>query len=301
MSKENDPKQAEYALGLDEFETILPKICSRETSTDPKGWSKDNPLQDHCAVVSLVANKLYGGIILRASLEGTPYAKSRSHYKNRFSFGDKDFTVDQFKQGYPEGLYYEERIRKDLVSNPGTLSRYTQLTLNLAEYLEGENPLLKDDLYKRCIVHALMSPCQKMGFGAVLTRNNLVVAEAHNDTIDELAYMCNPECIRLNIKSRTESMLGACGHAEELVMKIARDNDIPLKECDLYVAGVKENGLPWIKKQPEHTCLRCSVQMYYAGLKSINVPVKDRWESLTPQEALRTAARYATQEKQIGG
>jgi hypothetical protein len=96
-------------------------------------------------------------------------------------------------------------------------------------------------------------------------------------------------------------MLGACGHAEEFAMKIARDNGIPLKECDLYVAGVEGSGLPYIKQVAEHTCLRCSVQMYYAELKSINVPVKDRWESLSPQEALRTAARYATQEKQIAG
>jgi len=299
MLKEINPENIEPKLDINKFEAILPKICSRETSTDPEGWSEDNPLQDHCAVATLVANKLYGGTILRASLEGTPYAKSRSHYINRFSFGDKDFTAPQFKQGYPEGLFYEERTRQYLVSNSGTLSRYTQLTLNLAEYLEGENPLLKDSLYKRCIAHALVSPCQKMGFGAVLTKNGQIVAEAHNDTIEELAYLCDPKCIRLEIKSRTESMLGACGHAEELVMKIARDNGIPLKECDLYVAGVKANGLPWIKKQPEHTCLRCCVQMYYAGLKSINVPVKDRWESLTPQEALRTAAKYATQEKQV--
>jgi len=51
--------------------------------------------------------------------------------------------------------------------------------------------------------------------------------------------------------------------------------DIPLNECELYVAGLYPNGLPWIKQTAEHTCLRCSIQMQNADVGTIYVPVID--------------------------
>jgi hypothetical protein len=278
---------------------ILPAICTRETSVDPKGWSPDNPLWGQCGVVSLLANRLFGDKILGASLEGTKYAKSRFHYANGRPDHPTDLTANQFQNDYPEGLIFKERTRGDLLSGTNTAFRYTLLTLNLAEYVNGKNPLFKDKVYIRCISKALSSACQKMGFGAVLTLNGQMIATANNKKIKELAYMCDPECIRSKIQSRTESVIGACGHAEEWVMKAGRDKGINLKDCKLYVAGVNANGLPYIKQAAEHTCLRCSVQMHYAGLKSIHVPVIDRWRSLSTSEALSTAARYALGEKKV--
>jgi len=67
-----------------EFAQVLIRICDKETSADPENWSPDNPLWGHCAVASLLAQDVFGGDLVRASLEGTPFATMRSHYWNRF-------------------------------------------------------------------------------------------------------------------------------------------------------------------------------------------------------------------------
>ena len=103
----------------------------------------------------------------------------------------------------------------------------------------------------------------------------------------------------MNITSRTESMIGACGHAEEWVMKRGRDASIKLSETDIYVAGVDSYGMPWIKTEPVHTCLRCSVQMNYAEIGIVNVPVINQWESISTKEAVVTAARYALKDQKV--
>jgi hypothetical protein len=82
-------------------------------------------------------------------------------------------------------------------------------------------------------------------------------------------------------------------------MKKARDKGIPLTESDLYVAGVLCNGMPWIKEEAVHTCLRCAVQMYYADLKNIFVPVRDQWIGISTQDALKSSSDYAMQIKKI--
>ena len=125
-----------------------------------------------------------------------------------------------------------------------------------------------------------------------------LVYEGYNKTIESLKILCGPTCIRFSITSRTESMLGACGHAEEGLWNVVH-NGIQIHECDLYIAGFHTNGLPWLKKQAEHTCLRCAVQMYNARLKIIYVPVIDVWVGITPKQALEKARVYATKEKKV--
>jgi len=291
---------SEGSLTSETFQELLPLICGRETALNPDRWSRNNPLFGHCAVVSLVAQSLFGGRLLRASLLDYPeYAYMRSHYINELPGGEvKDFTEPQFEGRYPKNLQFEERSRSHVLRKPETALRFRLLSLRLAKAVT-KNPLFDDPIYVRCFLHALMSPCQKMRFGAVMTRDNQIVAEATNDTIEELKALCEPTCIRFGITSRTESMLGACGHAEEWVMKVTRDKKIDLKECDLHIVGVKMNGFPWFKTKPEHTCLRCAVQMNFADLKSVQMPVVDRWIGITPAEALRTARLYATGEKKI--
>ena len=92
-------------------------------------------------------------------------------------------------------------------------------------------------------------------------------------------------------------MIGACGHAEEMALWGVVKKCIPLDECEMYVAGVYSNGLPYIKTEPEFTCLRCAVQIYYSGLKKVWVPVVDNWEGLTGEECIKTARAYAMKEK----
>lgn len=281
----------------EEFEKLLPRICGKETSSDPDGWTRKNPLWGHCAVVSLIAQDLFGGELFRASLEGTPFAHMRSHYLNQLPTGKKDFTAPQFGEHYPEGLATEVRDRAYVLSYSPTVERYILLAMRVARSIQEGNALLHDPFYTRCFVAAMGSRCQKMRFGCVITRNDEVVYEGCNATIEPLRSMCDPKCMRFSITSRTESMLGACGHAEEGMWEVVRQG-IPLSECELYIAGF--NGiLPWMKTEPVHTCLRCAVQMYNAHLKEIYVPVVDHWVGISPEQALETARAYATQEKSL--
>ncbi|MEK7516140.1 MAG: hypothetical protein AAB562_00925, partial [Patescibacteria group bacterium] len=125
-----------------------------------------------------------------------------------------------------------------------------------------------------------------------------VVYEGCNKTLAPMKALCEPTCIRLSITSRTESMLGACGHAEEGMWEVIH-RGTPISECNLYVAGVYPNGLPWLKLRREHTCLRCAVQMHYAKINAIHVPVVDHWESMTTEMAVKSALAYARQEKRL--
>jgi len=117
---------------IKEFEAILPSICGSDTTLDPNGWTPQNPLWGHCAVVSLLAQELFGGELMRASLENTDFADMRSHYWNKIENGsEKDFTSPQFGDVYPEGLEPEVRTREYLLSNDNTRNRYELLKKRL--------------------------------------------------------------------------------------------------------------------------------------------------------------------------
>lgn len=160
--------------------------------------------------------------------------------------------------------------------------------------------LADDPIYKECIRQARMSPCQKKGVGAVLVDSSGFILEAdHNRTIEGLESLCTPTCIRFSIQSRTESMIGACGHAEERILWKAKNIHV-LWFCDLYVAGVTAEKEPEQRKVPEFTCLRCAVAMYYAGLRSVYVAYQGTsWVRQMPEEALASAKAYALGEKKI--
>lgn len=113
---------------------MLVAAARKETASDPVGWTEDNPLAGHCAVVSLVAQDLWGGSLLRASLEGTEWAHLRSHYWNELPGGEEDFTEAQFGGRRPK-LVGEVRTREYLLTNEGTRNRYLILRRNLDEEL----------------------------------------------------------------------------------------------------------------------------------------------------------------------
>lgn len=116
---------AENSNEIRALEMALPLICTDETTQDQAGWTKENPLWGHCAVVALLAQDLFGGELLRASLDGTPFTSVRSHYWNRLPNGiEVDFTNPQFGDNPPVGLQAETRTREYLLSNPNTRSRY---------------------------------------------------------------------------------------------------------------------------------------------------------------------------------
>lgn len=161
-----------------------------------------------------------------------------------------------------------------------TMGRFEEL-LSKIKASNPNNPLFDDLFYKLCLRNALDSPCQKMKFGAVVVytgANKRVmmyefVYEGCNKTID--------------------------GHAEEIALWEVVKKCVPLDECEMYIAGVYSNGLPYIKTEPEFTCLCCAKQIYYSGLKKVWVPVIDHWEGLTGEECVKTARAFAMKEKTI--
>lgn len=160
-----------------------------------------------------------------------------------------------------------------------------------------------DPIFRACIRAALKSPCQKLRFGAVLSgrgKDNVIRTMCgYNRTIDGLDGLCQPTCIRLGTQSRTESMLGACGHAEERLLWQAVKAGWRMADCSLYVASVNAQGEPNRRKQKEFTCLRCAVAMHYSGLGSVSVAWESAWHRLTVAECLASAQKYALGEKKV--
>ncbi len=116
------------------FENLLWRICARATSADPDGWTTENALWGQCAVAALLAQDLFGGELLRASLAGTEFSKMRSHYWNDLpERGPTDFTRSQFCGRYPADLVVEKRTRKYVLSNTDTNRRYRLLIERLKE------------------------------------------------------------------------------------------------------------------------------------------------------------------------
>lgn len=288
-------------MSPDDFQRLLFTVCARDTSADPAGWTPENPLWGHCAVASLAAQDRFGGSLLRASLETFPkFAHMRSHYWNRFPNGtQRDFTIAQCGEDRPQGLIAEERTRAYLLSNPDTMDRYKLLSWRLAKALHPGATLFNDDIYRHCYMAAMGSPCQKMRFGCVLMHDGEIVSTKCNATIEPLKALCEQGCIRFSIPSRTESMIGACGHAEELAIWDGVRQGFRLDSCVLYVVGVLMNGSPWLERRAEHSCLRCAVQMHLGGLGGIWLPVQDCWHVISTEQALQDAMPYATGQKTI--
>ena len=115
-----------------EFQDVVRQASSIITSADAEGWTEQNPLWGHCAVVALLAQDYFGGTILRASLEGTPFHESSSHYRNE-AF---DFTEEQFAGNTPD-LTYEIRTREYLLSNEDTGLRYQLLKAAFEQLLNN--------------------------------------------------------------------------------------------------------------------------------------------------------------------
>ena len=132
-----DSAAARKSITVEEFKALLPAICDRETSPDPKHWTAENPLCGHCAVVALVAQNLFGGELLRASLAEIPeFAHMRSHYWNHLADGREiDFTAPQFGRHYPQNLKAEVRARSYVIGYPETAKRYELLVSRLTKII----------------------------------------------------------------------------------------------------------------------------------------------------------------------
>ncbi len=114
---------------LKEFQDTVAKAARADTSSSPEGWSPEQPLWGHCAVVTLLAQDNFGGKIMRIDLAGTPFEAMGSHYRNLLPDGQHyDFTAAQFGAWqFPNDVVEEERARDYLLSNAQTFRRYRLL------------------------------------------------------------------------------------------------------------------------------------------------------------------------------
>lgn len=98
-------------------------VCSAETCYPPikDQWSSCNPFFGHCAVVTEIARRVFGGEILVARIK-LATGEAYKHYWNLFPGGrEVDMTADQF----PDGVEITKGVvkRKKRVSDRETLGR----------------------------------------------------------------------------------------------------------------------------------------------------------------------------------
>ena len=111
-----------------EFKKVLPKICGKDTSFDPDGWTRKNMFWGHSAVVSLLAQSLFHGGIFGISLRGTKFWKMKFNFCNVFPDGlSVDFTRAQFRKEYPDMSEAEKVEVYILFANKNTRERFKLL------------------------------------------------------------------------------------------------------------------------------------------------------------------------------
>lgn len=115
-------------MSQEDFIKKLRIVASRDTSSDPEGWTSNNPLWGHCAVVSLLAQDYFGGDLIRGALDKHPkYASLLSHFWNSLPEGEVDFTAEQYSDLRFGELKKEPRDRERVLSHPDTQRRYLKL------------------------------------------------------------------------------------------------------------------------------------------------------------------------------
>ncbi len=120
-------------ITLEQFQELLPSICAQDTAAaDGKGWTPENPTFGHCAVASLIVQDLFGGELMRVSLEDTEFSESKSHYFNCLPGGTLlDITLAQFQGQLPRNLPAKERTREYVLGGADTKERYERLKARL--------------------------------------------------------------------------------------------------------------------------------------------------------------------------
>jgi hypothetical protein len=95
---------------------------SAETSADSEGWTPENPSWGQCAITALVLQDLFGGDLLRSTVNGV------SHYWNRLPDGSEvDITLRQFGADAKCDAPPVDRERDYVLSFPETVARYELL------------------------------------------------------------------------------------------------------------------------------------------------------------------------------
>jgi len=122
-----------------QLEEVLKECWARETSSDPDNWTRENPAWGQCAVTSLVVSDYLGGEIIWANVV-LPDGRELSHYFNKISGLEKDFTRVQFPPGtqIPAGQPKTKTFpttRDYILSFEKTRQRYETLKRKVEEFL----------------------------------------------------------------------------------------------------------------------------------------------------------------------
>jgi len=113
----------------DNFKELIVSVLDRDTSAHPEQWTWGNPFWGHCTVVSLLAQDIFGGDIMRVDLSKVPgFENIKWHSWNRLPDGEEiDFTKSQFHKKFPENLKPWVADRTQLFSYGGIEKRYLLL------------------------------------------------------------------------------------------------------------------------------------------------------------------------------
>lgn len=126
-------------VAIEQLHQAIHTSAKAETSATPDHWKENNPTLGHCAVVALIIQDMYGGELLRASLERTEFEYGRSHYWNRLPDGTEvDLTEAQFEGRKPE-LIGEVRTREYVLSYEPTRKRYELLKAEVLRVIAATN------------------------------------------------------------------------------------------------------------------------------------------------------------------
>jgi len=115
-------------MNLIEFEKVLKKSWSKETSYYPDDWDKSNSSFGQCAVSALVLNDYFSGDIVWADAL-LPNGQKVSHYFNLIDGKEVDLTRSQFPEGtvIPKGVEKKKDFastREFMLSSENTKRRY---------------------------------------------------------------------------------------------------------------------------------------------------------------------------------
>jgi hypothetical protein len=110
-------------LSYDAFQRIVDNACSLDTcySGDATRWNASNPVIGHCCIVSLLAQEIYGGSILKVKYNDD--GRRGTHFYNHINGQMVDFTKVQFSNNV-SFTEYSIADRKKLLKPIAVRSRY---------------------------------------------------------------------------------------------------------------------------------------------------------------------------------
>lgn len=129
-------------MDIFELNSILKKCYAKDTAvpSSQSEWNESNSTLGHCAIVSLIVNDYFQGLIKRTIVNGI------SHYFNEIDGEIIDLTEEQFKNipiPYDEAV---DRTREYLLQNDDTRNRYRLLKERVKHVIinrEAKIPLQK--------------------------------------------------------------------------------------------------------------------------------------------------------------